>query len=68
LEQLVYAALAWGINLLLIARIAREAFRRKRAGPIRFRLPLASFTKPPHENRIGSFVVFGALLLLGPPV
>jgi hypothetical protein len=68
LEQLVYSALAWGLNLLLIARIAREAFRRKRAGPDRFRLPLASFTEPQQETRIGSFVVYGALLLLCPPV
>ena len=46
-----FAGLCSLLILLIVAMIVREVRARLKAGPVRFRLPLASLRKPPRAPR-----------------
>jgi hypothetical protein len=52
------------MSLLVLATIAREAVYRLKAGPVRFRLPLASLAKPQRGAATTSAIMTGVAVLL----
>jgi hypothetical protein len=54
------------LALFMIAMIAREARARLKAGPTRFRLPLASLANPPRGTEVTSIIFLISALMLIP--
>lgn len=69
LLTIVLVALASMFAVLSLARISGELARRKRAGPVLFRLPLASMARPPRGSMAAMWMlVAAAVLLLWPTI
>jgi hypothetical protein len=62
----VFVALFSLLTLFLIVSIVREVRARLKAGPIRFRLPLASVAKPPRAVKVNSVILIISVFLLLP--
>jgi hypothetical protein len=61
----VSSVILFCIALIFVAWIARQAVAKARAGPVRFRLPLASLAKPSKQaTPIAYIVIIASLVLL----